>query len=73
MAKFFNKDFASELLDPIRLAFVSDPSRADPEIYGDLTYDPKHARSEENHKKWTCMMNEHKSVRKDDQSQINDI
>ena len=70
LAKFCNKDYQPELLDQIRLAIVSDPSRAEPAEHGDLTWGPKHDRSQENHDKWNAIMNEHAIKRSDNRSQM---
>lgn len=71
MNKFFNKDYYPELLDEIRLAIVSDPSRAKPAEYGDLTCGPKDNRSQENKIKWDWMMRAYAVDRWDNQSQMN--
>ena len=70
LAKFFNPNYHPELLDQIRIAFVSDPSRASPAEPGDLTWGPKHDRSAENHNKWLAMMAEHELKRLDNKSQM---
>lgn len=70
LSKFCNERYQPELLDQIRLAFASDPSRAPPEEYADLTWGPKHARSEENHQKWEAMMAQFEAGRRDNPSQI---
>ena len=70
LGKFFSANYQPELLDQIRLAIVFDPSRASPAAYGDLTWGPKHAKSQENHDKWTAMMAEFESERRDTPSQM---
>lgn len=38
-------------LRPRKLAIVSDPSRTEPAQYQDITWGPRHNRSEKNHQK----------------------
>ena len=65
--KFCDPQFAPELLDPIRLAFWSDPSKAG--TITDLTKGPAHNRSNANKKRYKAVIEEMKAARKSNKSQ----
>ena len=67
LKKFCDPEFAPELLDPIRLAFWSDPSKTG--IKTDLTMGPAHDRSEENKKSYDRILIDMKRKRKTNRSQ----
>lgn len=61
-AKFCDEKYAPELLDEIRLAFWSDPSRA-PNRVTDLTKGPAHSRSNANGRRYKEILEEMKATR----------
>ena len=65
--KFCDETYAPELLDRIRLAFWSDPSKVDDNT--DLTLGPAHDRSEANATKYKQIINAMKAGRKSNKSQ----
>ena len=66
--KFCDEKYEPELLDPIRLAFLSDPSNVPHKQ--DLTKGPAHSRSNANAKLYKSILGETKGRRQGSQSQV---
>ena len=66
-AKLCSEDYAPGLLDPIRLAFWSDPSKTG--TVTDLTAGPAHRRSQANKDKYKQILQDLKQSRRSNQSQ----
>lgn len=66
-AKLCSEDYAPGLLDPIRLAFWSDPSKTG--TVTDLTAGPAHRRSDANKDKYKQILQDLKQTRRSNQSQ----
>ena len=69
---FCDWDFHPDTMNDLRMAFMSDPNRAQPKSdeYIDLTYGPQGQHSEENKKLWDQMMATLAEGRKDNPSQM---